>query len=43
MDGIRYLHISAAAVAALFPCFLLAGALAVKMAILSLIGLLRAG
>ena len=43
MDGVWYLRISAAAVAALFPCFLLAGRLAVKIAILPLIGLLRAG
>jgi len=43
LDGMRYLRISAAAVGALFPCFLLAGPLAVKLALLCLIGLLRAG
>jgi len=43
VDGLRYLRISAATVAVLFPCFLLAGPFAIKLAIITAIGLLRAG
>ena len=43
VDGLRYLRISAATVAVLFPCFLLAGPFAIKLAVITAIGLLRAG
>jgi MFS transporter, FSR family, fosmidomycin resistance protein len=43
LDGMLYLRLSAAAVAVLFPCFLLAGPYAAKLAIIAVIGLLRAG
>jgi len=40
---LRMLRISAAAAAVLYPCFLLAGPLAVKLVLVALLGLLRAG
>ena len=43
VNGLRALRVSAAAVALLFPCFLLAGPLPVRLALVALLGLLRAG
>ena len=43
VEGLGYLRVSAAAAAVLFPFFLLAGPLAVKLALIGLVGLLRAG
>ncbi len=43
VSGIRYLRFSAAITGVLYPGFLLAGPLPVKLALLSAIGLLRAG
>jgi MFS transporter, FSR family, fosmidomycin resistance protein len=43
LDGMRYLRWSAAALAVLFPIFLLAGPLAAKLVIMTVMGLLRAG
>ncbi len=43
VDGLRYLRASAAAVAVIFPCFLLAQPFAAKLALIALVGLLRAG
>jgi FSR family fosmidomycin resistance protein-like MFS transporter len=40
---LRMLRVSAAAAAVLYPCFLLAGPLAVKLVLVALVGLLRAG
>ncbi len=43
MGGLRYLRASAAAVAVVFPCFLLVQPFAAKLALIALVGLLRAG
>jgi MFS transporter, FSR family, fosmidomycin resistance protein len=43
VDGVRYLKGSAALAAVLFPCFLVAGPYAVKLALTGLLGLVRAG
>lgn len=43
VPGLRYLRLSAALVAALFPLFLLAQPLALKLALLGALGLLNAG
>jgi hypothetical protein len=43
VNGLRYLRISAGLVAIAFLCFLLSGPFPLKLALLGLIGLLRAG
>jgi FSR family fosmidomycin resistance protein-like MFS transporter len=43
IDGLVYLRISAGLVGAAFPCFLLIGPYAWKLALIAVIGLLRAG
>ena len=43
LDGLRYLRLSAVVVGALFPCFLLAGPFALKLVLVAMIGVARAG
>ena len=43
VDGLRWIRLSAAMVAVLYPCFLLAPPLAAKLVIIAVIGVLRAG
>lgn len=43
LSGLRYLRASAVLVAVLFPCFLLVGPYAAKLALVGLLALLRAG
>ncbi len=43
LSGTRYLRVSASLVLVVYPCFLLAGPLGVKLALVGVIGLLRAG
>jgi len=43
VDGLHYMRISAAAVTVLFPCFLVVGPIAGKLALMAVIGLIRAG
>jgi FSR family fosmidomycin resistance protein-like MFS transporter len=43
VSGTRYLRLSAALVLAAYPCFLVTGPLVLKLALVGLIGLLRAG
>jgi MFS transporter, FSR family, fosmidomycin resistance protein len=43
VEGLAYLRVSAGAVAVLFPCFLLAGSVTLKLALIGVVGLLRAG
>ena len=43
VDGLRYLRLSAAAVAVFFICFLVIGPMSAKLVFIAVIGLLRAG
>ena len=43
LDALKYLRLSAAAVGVLFPCFLLVGPFALKLVLIAMIGLARAG